>query len=247
MIEPRLEDDDTEQPIGFPVDGWQPRPRPPREPMVGRWCRLEPLDPARDAGELFTALAADEGGRCWTYLAYGPFADVASYRAWMSASCLGDDPLFFAICTPDGKPRGVASYLRIDPPAGSIEVGHILYAPSLQRTRAATEAMYLMMARAFELGYRRYEWKCDSLNAASRAAARRLGLSFEGIFRQATVYKGRNRDTAWYAAIDSEWPALRAAFQTWLDPDNFDAGGRQRNRLADLTRPILARRAEREE
>jgi RimJ/RimL family protein N-acetyltransferase len=118
-------------------------------------------------------------------------------------------------------------------------VGHILYAPSLQRTPAATEAMFLMMQRAFELGYRRYEWKCDALNAASRAAAQRLGLSFEGVFRQATVYKSRNRDTAWYAAIDSEWPSLRDAFLTWLDPTNFDADGRQRTRLADLTRPIL--------
>jgi RimJ/RimL family protein N-acetyltransferase len=247
MTETQRRVDGMGQPIGFPVEGWQPRPRPRREPMVGRWCRLEPLDPERHAEALFGALAADEEGRCWTYLAYGPFADAASYRAWMTASCLGDDPLFFAICTPDGQPRGVASYFRIDPPAGSIEVGHILYAPSLRRTRAATEAMVLMMARAFELGYRRYEWKCDSLNAASRAAAERLGFSFEGIFRQATVYKGRNRDTAWYAAIDSEWPALRAAFQTWLDPGNFDDAGGQRIRLADLTRPILARRAEREQ
>ena len=152
----------------------------------------------------------------------------------------GSDPLFHAIVPAgSGRAEGVASYLRIAPEAGSIEVGHINFSPRLMRTPAATEAMYLMMKRAFDLGYRRYEWKCDALNAPSRAAARRLGLSYEGIFRQATVYKGRNRDTAWYAAIDSEWPALKAAFETWLDPANFDAEGRQRESLRALTRPIL--------
>jgi RimJ/RimL family protein N-acetyltransferase len=168
---------------------------------------------------------------------YGPFKSVATYREWMNATCRGDDPLFFAICPKTkGTPQGVASYLRITPASGSIEVGHLLYAPVLQRTPAATEAMYLMMKRAFELGYRRYEWKCDALNAPSRAAAQRLGLSFEGIFRQATVYKGRSRDTAWFAAIDGEWPRLEQAFQMWLDPNNFDADGNQRLRLSDLTR-----------
>jgi len=228
------------QSIGSPLPAWEPPPFPPREPMEGRFCRLEPLDPDRHAEALYTANAADADGRSWTYLAYGPFATLASYREWMSATCLGDDPQFFAIIdTASGLPAGVASYLRITPASGSIEVGHIHYSPSLVRKPAATEAIFLMMKRAFELGYRRYEWKCDSLNAASRAAAQRLGLSFEGIFRQATVYKGRNRDTAWYAAIDAEWPDLRAAFQTWLAPTNFDATGRQRTRLSDLTRPIL--------
>src|SRR6185369_85184 len=145
---------------------------------------------------------------------------------------------FTVIDTSDDRPAGLASYLRIVPAAGSIEVGHIHFAPRLQRSPAATEAMYLMMKWAFESGYRRYEWKCDALNAPSRAAAQRLGLSFEGIFRQATVCKGRNRDTAWYAAIDSEWPALHTAFLAWLAPANFDSAGRQRIRLSDLTRPI---------
>jgi RimJ/RimL family protein N-acetyltransferase len=231
------------QPIGFPLPGWTPPPVPPRESMEGRYCRLEPLNPDRHAAALFEADAADTDGRSWTYLAYGPFRDLPGYRAWMDASCLGDDPLFFAVIdTADGWPAGLASYLRIAPAAGSIEVGGIHYSPRLQRTPAATEAMYLMMGRAFGLGYRRYEWKCDALNAASRAAAQRLGLSFEGVFRQAAVYKGRNRDTAWYAAIDSEWPALREAFLAWLAPDNFDEGGRQRRRLSDLTGPILTRR-----
>lgn len=237
-MEPLL--NDFGQPIGFPVPGWSPPPQPPREPMQGRFCRLEPLDPDLHAAALFAANAAEEHPRSWTYLPYGPFHDLQRYREWMDSYCLGDDPLFFAIVDrSDGQPVGVASYLRIAPASGSIEVGHIHYSPRLQRSPVATEAMHLMMARAFELGYRRYEWKCDALNAASRAAAQRLGLSFEGIFRQATVYKGRNRDSAWYAAIDAQWPALRTAFQAWLAPGNFDALGRQRTRLADLTRPIL--------
>jgi RimJ/RimL family protein N-acetyltransferase len=221
------------QPVGSLLPGWAPPPAPPREPMQGRY----------HAADLFAANALDAEGRGWTYLAYGPFDTLEGYRGWMSASCLGDDPLFFAIVDPaTGRAAGVASYLRIAPVAGSIEVGGIRYSPALQRSPAATEAMYLMMKAAFELGYRRYEWKCDALNAASRAAAQRLGLSFEGVFRQATVYKGRSRDTAWYAAIDAEWPALRAAFLAWLDPANFDGEGRQRARLSDLTQPILKRR-----
>ena len=231
------------QAIGFSVPDWVSPPLPPREPMEGWWCRLEPLDPDRHAAALFEADAADADGRSWTYLAYGPFRDFPSYRAWLGATCLGDDPLFFAVVDlADNRPAGLVSYLRVAPVAGSIEVGHIHYAPRLQRSPAATEAMFLMMQWAFESGYRRYEWKCDALNAASRAAAQRLGLSFEGVFRQATVYKGRNRDTAWYAAIDRGWPALREAFLAWLAPDNFDGEGRQRIRLSDRTRPLLKQR-----
>jgi RimJ/RimL family protein N-acetyltransferase len=224
------------QPIGPPLPGWKAPSHPPREPMAGRFCRLEPLDIERHSTPLFEANSADCEGRLWTYMPYGPFATLADYRAWMTGKCLGDDPLFFAIIDlADDQPVGVASYLRITPAAGSIEVGHLLFSPRLQRRPAATEAMYLMMRRAFELGYRRYEWKCDALNAASRAAAQRLGLSFEGIFRNATVYKSRSRDTAWYAAIDSEWLALSAAFEQWLDPNNFDGQGAQRIRLSELT------------
>jgi RimJ/RimL family protein N-acetyltransferase len=231
------------QPIGFAVEGWTPPPRLPREPMQGRYCRVEPVDIARHAADLYASNRAATDPRDWTYLAYGPFESLEDYRAWMQRVCLSDDPLFHAIIdSATGKAVGVASYLRIEPASGSIEVGHINYSPLLQRTPAATEAMYLMMQRAFALGYRRYEWKCDALNARSRAAAQRYGLSFEGVFRQATVYKGRNRDTAWYAAIDQEWPALQAAFLQWLDPANFDQSGRQRVRLADLTAPILKQR-----
>lgn len=228
------------QPIGFPLPGWKEPPRPPRTAMAGRYCRVEPIDPARHSEELFRANALDPSQRNFTYLMSGPFASLEAYRRWLESSCLGDDPLFHAVIDgQSGRAAGVASYMRIDQRNGVIEVGNINYSPLLQRSRAATEAMYLMMQRAFGLGYRRYEWKCDALNAASRAAAQRLGFSFEGVFRQAVVYKGRSRDTAWYAAIDSEWPELERAFLRWLNPGNFDAQGRQRERLSDLTAPVL--------
>jgi RimJ/RimL family protein N-acetyltransferase len=208
--------------------------------MEGRWCWLEPLDPDRHAASLHDANALDLEGSNWTYLPYGPFSTLAEYRAWTEEVSRGSDPLFYAILDRStGRAAGVASYLRIDPGNGCIEVGHINYSPLLQRTAAATEAMYLMMERAFSLGYRRYEWKCDALNAPSRAAAERLGLSFEGVFRQATIYKGRSRDTAWYAAIDKEWPPLQEVFLRWLDASNFDPSGRQKLSLSDLTRPLL--------
>ncbi|MFN3615046.1 MAG: GNAT family N-acetyltransferase, partial [Rubrimonas sp.] len=199
-----------------------------------RYARLEPLDADRHGPALFQANAADD--RIWTYLPYGPFADPAAYRAWLADAAARTDPLFFAVIDKaTGRAAGVLSFLRIDPDAGSIEVGHICYAPALQRTRAGTEAQFLAMRTAFDLGYRRYEWKCDALNAPSRALAARLGFSFEGVFRQATVVKGRNRDTAWFSVIDREWPALRGAFETWLDPENFDATGRQRASLSAVT------------
>jgi RimJ/RimL family protein N-acetyltransferase len=225
------------QPVGIAVLDWKQPSLPSGEPMTGRYCRLEALDPSRHAEALHAANQLDTTGAMWTYLPYGPFATATSYREWMESTCLGGDPLFFVIVDlVSGEPAGVAAYLRIDPRNGSIEVGH------LQRTCAATEAMYLMMERAFDLGYRRYEWKCNALNAPSRAAAQRLGFSYEGVFRQATIVKGRNRDTAWYAAIDQEWPALCAAFSRWLAPENFDEAGRQRVRLSELTGPILKQR-----
>jgi RimJ/RimL family protein N-acetyltransferase len=221
------------QPIGFPVPDWTPPPAPARETLNGRYCRLEPLDAGRHAQALWEANASDPTSRNWTYLFEGPYATFAAYDAWVRRASGTADPLFFAIVT-GARAVGVAAYLRIAPAAGSIEVGHINFSPLLQRTPAATEAMYLMMRHAFALGYRRYEWKCDALNAPSRAAAERLGLTYEGLFRQALVYKGRNRDTAWYATIDREWPGLRAAFEQWLDPGNFDEGGRQRKGLAEM-------------
>jgi RimJ/RimL family protein N-acetyltransferase len=224
------------QPLGDPVPHWTPRRRPSRDPMSGRFCTLEGIDVERHSVQLHAANVRDAKGAMWTYLAYGPFATLEDYRAWVRRNSEGDDPIFYAVIPRDsGQACGVASYLRIKPEAGSIEVGGIAYSPLLQRTGAATEAMYLMMRLAFdELGYRRYEWKCNALNAPSRAAAERLGFTFEGIFRQAQVVKGGNRDTAWYSILDTEWPALKAAFERWLDPANFDAQGRQRQKLADL-------------
>lgn len=228
----RSEKNQLNQPIGFPVPDWKPARIPARETLEGRFCRLEPLDPERHAAGLHAANTLDAEGRNWTYLPYGPFDTLDSYRAWMEETCGGSDPFFYAVVdAATGGATGVASYLRVDPSNGSIEVGHINYSPLLQRTPAATEAMYLMMKQAFDLGYRRYEWKCNALNAPSRVAAERLGFSFEGVFRQAAVVKGRNRDTAWYSVIDAEWPALQGAFLRWLDPTNFDAQGRQRTRL----------------
>ena len=225
------------QPIGFALPGWTPRPAPNHEPMIGRYCRLEALNPDQHAASLF-ALHADDP-KSWTYMPYGPFSDLAAYTTWMKSSCLGDDPLFFAIIdTAHHRPVGVASYLRITPAKGVIEIGHLHFTSLLRQTPAATEAMFLMMQRAFDLGYRRYEWKCDSLNEPSHRAALRLGFSFEGIFRQAVVYKERSRDTAWHAIIDSEWPALQIAFERWLHPDNFDQEGKQRISLSELTAPI---------
>ena len=198
---------------------------------------VEPLDLARHARPLYAACAQDGDGRMWTYLASGPFETEAGFRSWLEPRVGSDDPLFFAIVdAASGRAMGLAAYLRIDAPHGVIEVGHLTFAPPLQRTPAATEAMYLMMMNAFALGYRRYEWKCDALNQASRRAAERLGFRYEGTFRQATIYKGRNRDTAWYSVVDREWPALAAAFECWLDPANFDPAGRQRTRLGDRTR-----------
>jgi RimJ/RimL family protein N-acetyltransferase len=234
------------QPIGSVVSDWKPPHLPARENIEGRFCRLEPLEPDRHAAELHAANSLDAEGRIWTYLPYGPFDTLDGYRAWMEQTCRGGDPLFYAVVDrTTNRALGVASYLRIDPANGSIEVGHINYSPALQHTPAATEAMYLLMKQVFGLGYRRYEWKCNALNEPSRVAARRLGFSFEGVFRQAAVVKGRNRDTAWYASIDKDWPALKAAFRQWLDPSNFDAQERQRTRLSVLTAPVL-RQPERE-
>lgn len=220
------------QPVGDPLPDWRPPAFPPHGRLAGRYCELRPLA-VEDAPALWRAYALDRDGRSWTYLSHGPYARFEDFESWVTASTLSADPLFYAVsmANGDGAAAGIASYLRIAPAAGCIEVGHIHFSPLLQRTPAATEAMYLMMRHAFELAYRRYEWKCDALNAASRRAAERLGFSFEGIFRQAIVVKGRNRDTAWYACIDREWPVLRDGFERWLDAANFDADGRQRQSL----------------
>jgi RimJ/RimL family protein N-acetyltransferase len=222
------------QPIGAPVPGWTAPPAPARDVITGRFCELRPLD-VSSAEKLFDAFSLDEDDREWTYLPYGPFETRDAFRAWVKTWAVSDTHVLFTIHSgEDRHPTGIAGYLHILPATGSIEVGHLRFSRLLQRTPAATEAMYLMMRRAFDLGYRRYEWKCDAFNDPSRRAATRLGFSFEGIFRQATVYKGRTRDTAWFSVIDAEWPALRQTFQAWLDPSNFDDQGRQKQRLGDI-------------
>ena len=227
------------QPIGEPVPNWQVPPFPERRVLTGRTCVLEPLHPERHAHNLFEANRADDG-RMWTYLSYGPFETLDEYRAWLAATCQGSDPLFYAIVSQKTEhAAGLASYLRITPESGSLEIGHLAFSPQLQATTAATEALYLLMKHTFDLGYRRCEWKCDALNEKSRRAAQRLGFSFEGVFQQATLYKGRNRDTAWYAVTDKEWTRLEQAFERWLQPENFDPDGKQRLRLSSLSADAL--------
>ncbi|HMW18079.1 MAG TPA: GNAT family protein [Accumulibacter sp.] len=231
------------QHVSEPLVNWRPPAAPQRVVLSGQWARLEPLQIDRHAASLHVANLRETSSRHWTYLAYGPFVDESDYRQWLSDQCLGDDPLFYAIVSQkSGEALGLAAYLRIAPASGSLEIGHLHFSPALQRGTAASEAIYLLLKNAFALGYRRVEWKCDALNAPSRTAAERYGWSFEGIFRQATVVKGRNRDTAWYAVIDRDWPALQSAFVRWLHPNNFDSAGRQRLALSALTRPLLADR-----
>lgn len=225
---------DLGQPIGLPVEGIFPRPFPSHAPMQGHRISLEPTR-AEHAASLFDAFLKDESGRNWTYLLREPLRSLNEAQDWIDDCATSTDPQFYTLCTPGGTPVGIASHLRIDPKNGVIEVGHIHFSPLLQRSPAATEAMYLMMKRAFdELGYRRYEWKCDALNLPSRRAAERLGFTYEGTFRQALVSKGRNRDTAWFSILDSEWPTLKTRLEAWLDPSNFNAEGQQIARLQDL-------------
>ena len=220
--------------IGPLVPNWTPPPRPQGAVLEGHTVRLERFDPDLHAADLHRAYSGHDA--LWDYMPYGPFASASAYHRWAKDTATGSDPLFHVLRGSDGRCGGVAAYLRIAPEAGSIEVGHICLAPEINRSRASTEAQFLMMDWAFTAGYRRYEWKCNALNLPSRRAAQRLGFSFEGVFRQAAIVKGRNRDTAWFSVIDSEWPALREAYQSWLAPGNFDAKGQQRESLADLTR-----------
>ena len=225
-----------EQPIGFPVNDWKECALPPRTAMSGKWCLVEILDTEKHAEELFAAYMKKRNDQDWTYLPYGPFDRFENYLKWMKNACSGKDPLFHVIKDAiTQKALGVASYLRIEPILGVVEVGHIHFSPVLQKTPLATEAMFLMMIRVFDgLGYRRYEWKCDALNKRSIKAAERLGFKFEGIFRQATMYKNRNRDTAWFSIIDKDWPQLKESFQLWLNPENFDQDGQQKLSLTEI-------------
>ncbi len=238
--EPRI--NELGQPIGRALPGWTAPPFPPHVALAGKYCRLEPLE-ARHARDLWDAQRADPLGARWTYSFHGPYADFAAYQEWVRGAQTSVDPQFYAVVDgADGRACGSCAYLRIEPKHGVIEIGNIYFAPRLARTRAATECMYLLMANAFALGYRRYEWKCDSCNLPSRAAATRFGFSYEGMFHQAIVYKGRNRDTTWFAIIDADWRGgLQHAYLHWLDAENFDRQGRQKQRLSPLTAPFVKR------
>jgi RimJ/RimL family protein N-acetyltransferase len=220
---------------GTSLPDWTKRALPRAFAIEGRFCRIEPLDMARHGDDLLAAFRATEAAS-WTYLFVGPFADDAAIRTWLTDCAESDSYVYFAIIEREsGRAAGVCAYMRPDPANGVVEIGSIHYADGLKRKPAATEAMYLLMRHAFDqLGYRRYEWKCNALNAPSRRAALRLGFRFEGLFRNHQVVKGHNRDTAWFSIIDSEWPALRVAFEAWLAATNFDADGRQRASLAAL-------------
>ena len=229
-------ENDHGQPIGESLADWQPAQFPDYCRFEGRLSRIEPIDINRHAQDLFHAYALDNRDKMWTYMTYGPFNTVQSIEQWLEQALQIQDPQFYVLIEKSsGKAVGLASYMRIKPEHGVIEVGGISFSPYLQRTPIATETMYLMMKRAFEqLNYRRYEWKCDALNAASCKAAQRFGFSFDGIFKKHIIYKNRNRDTAWYSILDDQWPTLKAAYEQWLTPENFDDNGQQRQRLGDL-------------
>ena len=221
-------------PIGDPVPGWTSRARPSAGPFTGRTCTVVPLE-ADHADGLYPTCAAPGTEQLWTYLSDGPFPDPAAFGDRIARTVADTGSVSVAVLLPDGTPAGLANYMRIDEAIGSVEVGGILLGTALRRTTASTEAMHLMAAHVFDdLGYRRYEWKCDALNDASRATAERLGFRYEGTFRNALVYKGRNRDTAWYSIVDGEWPALERAYTQWLDPANFATDGTQRASLRSL-------------
>jgi RimJ/RimL family protein N-acetyltransferase len=225
----------ADRPIGPLVDA-HPAKRPERATMKGRWVTLVPLDAEKHSEALYAGSHGETRTSVWAYLPYGPFANAASFAADIEVKAHSGDPLFFAVVDNDsGRAVGYQSLMRIDPPNRVIEIGHIMYTPAMQRTAGATEAQYLFAQYVFEaLGNRRYEWKCDNFNAPSKRAAERFGFSFEGVFRQHMIVKGRNRDTAWFAMLDSEWPARRNAYERWLEPGNFDKDGRQKLKLSKL-------------
>jgi RimJ/RimL family protein N-acetyltransferase len=218
------------------LSSWTPRPRPARGVLAGRYARLEPLDPARHGDELFAAGSGPAAADLWRYLWDGPYPDRAAFEPWLTRAAATDDPLVYAVReTESGRVGGRLAFLRIDETHGVIETGHILFGPRLARTRAATEAIYLQARHVFDdLGFRRFEWKCDNANERSIRAALRFGFTFEGVFHQHMVVKGRNRDTAWFAMLDRDWPAVKEAFERWLAPENFDGEGRQRLTLSAL-------------
>jgi len=218
----------NQQPIGEQVQQWAGAAIPVRQEISGHYCSMVPLDIQQHAKDLYEVFNEDSEGKNWTYLPAHPPQNLAEFTAWLKATCCKNDPLFFVVKdNKDARAIGMASLMRVDPKNGVIEVGHIHFSQRLKQTPQASEAMYLLMRTVFAWGYRRYEWKCDSLNQPSRRAAVRFGFSFEGVFRQAVVYKDRNRDTAWFSILDSEWPRQKQAFELWLAKDNFDDNAKQ--------------------
>lgn len=224
-----------DQILGVPVENWRGCEKPVQSILAGNYCELKPIDINHHSSSLYKILGVDNPPSSWTYLPYGPFNSLNEFQTWLRCTTTTDDTMLYAIHDVNSKqPIGISGYLRINPQHGSIEIGHLHFSELLKRTRLATEAIYLMMRHVFdELGYRRCEWKCNSLNKASCRAAERFGFQFEGIFRQYGVFKGRNRDTAWYSVIDSEWQTLNAKFLKWLDADNFDRSGQQILKLTE--------------
>lgn len=220
---------------------WTARPYPSNVTLQGEFCRIEPIHPERHAGALYAAYRSAPDDRDWTYLSIGPFQDEESFRHYLETIAHSTDPKHYAIVSrKHDQVVGTFSLMRIDPNSGSIEVGFVVFSPLLKQTPASTEAHFLLMKYVFDdLQYRRYEWKCDSLNAPSRHAAERLGFRFEGTFRQAIVYKGRSRDTCWFSIIDKEWPSIKAAFLSWLSSSNFDADGKQIQSLTEIRKEGL--------
>ncbi len=213
---------------------WTGVPHPARTALDGRYARLEPLDPARHGVDLLASAQQPGGDDRFRYLFEEPPPDAAAFQPWLEGAAASADPLFFAVIDKrTGRAEGRQALMRIDPAHGVIEIGHILWGPAIARSRVATEALFLSAAHVFDaLGYRRFEWKCNNLNEPSKRAAARFGFSFEGVFRQHMVQKGRNRDTAWFAMTDGDWPRLKAGYDAWLRPENFDADGQQRSGLA---------------
>lgn len=214
------------------LSNWKGAPRPERVPLEGHYVRLEPLDPARHRADLFASAQAEGAEARFRYLFEEAPPDLAAFDTWIDKAAAGTDPFFYAVIDKrTGRAEGRQSLMRIDPVFGVIEIGNILWGPAIAKSRIATEALYLFARHAFDLGYRRFEWKCNNLNAPSKRAAERFGFTFEGIFRQHMVVKGQNRDTAWFAIINQDWPRLKAGYEAWLRPENFDAAGQQRNKL----------------
>jgi RimJ/RimL family protein N-acetyltransferase len=222
--------------LGSLVEKWTPRQKPAKTILQGKYCILEPIEINKHAAKLFDVLAIDNQGESWTYLPYGPFDTFNEFKDWLVNTMSDNDTLLYAILdTKTQEPIGISGYLRMNLEHGVIEIGHLHFSALLKQTSLATEAIYLMLRHAFnEHGYRRCEWKCNDLNESSRRAAERFGFTFEGIFRQSYVFKNRNRDTAWFSIIDSEWPALKEKFEKWLHPNNFEASGKQILKLAEI-------------